>query len=661
MRSVIARSLRSFLTVAVVCAISLGALPLYSASYLHDQAFAEEPTAEDGGDEGGQGEPGGDSGGFGESGDGSGDESGGDSGDSGGGSGGSGGTVQHYVDDVAIFYHQTSTCLGYATNPYLETAYVSTKGGTIQFDSVVYWSDWTNEPGTRLVTWSTSDPSLATINSAGILTAIADGKVEVRATVSSNTVSGSSLVAKAYVDISGQSDARYVTSVRIADPDGNDIGSAAYVLEADITTAQAQFHALVDVMDPVTGQTQTYSTKNGSISSQTGDIADVLWYAGDSAMAAVDETQGLFRPLVYGIVTLYVSSNAGFGNATVTGSATVNTKDPEGGMVKDGYHPQAFLTVKAYYELYQPTNMQGDDERFVINKTYSVEEMESMGTITQSYTALGGGSYYTMTGRGVPLSTVLANAGVNVAGVKQLAFGTADHIDRPVSYGYIFGENRYYYPNVDIGSYTGAQQVYPILALESNEVKNASADPNYDMSEGTRFRLLFGSTPAGGTSQYQIKWIHTLYVVLEGGPAVTPGDGEGGGGGSSGGGDGSEGAVGDGSGAGESGIGAGAGLAEGTQGGADAASLGDTEAAEGESGGSAGDASGTESSGGHTASGKFSVFQVMNRNDSETERAIDPDNPFKRYAFPLGVAVLAVGGMESFVWYRRQVRGVALA
>ncbi len=75
-------------------------------------------------------------------------------------------------------------------------------------------------------------------------------------------------------------------------------------------------------------------------------------------------------------------------------------------------------------------------------------------------------------------------------------------------------------------------------------------------------------------------------------------------------------------------------MAEGTQGGADAASLGDTEAAEGESGGFAGDASGTESSGGHTASGKFSVFQVMNRNDSETERAIDPDNPFKRYAFP---------------------------
>lgn len=655
MRLAIARSLQSFLAIVVVCTISLGALPLHSASYLHGQAFADEPTEEGGGDESGQGGSGGESGG------GSGEpdvEPGGGSGES---SGGSGGAAQHYVDDVAIFYHQTNTCLGYATSPYLEIAHVSTKGGTIQFDSVVYWSDWTNEPGTRLVTWSTSDPSLATVTSAGVLTAIADGRVEVRATVNSNTVSGSSLVAKAYVDISGQSDARYVTSVRIADPEGNDIGSAAYVLEADIATAQAQFHALVDVMDPVTGQTQTYSTKNGSISSQTGDIADVHWYAGDSAMAAVDETQGLFRPLVYGIVTLYVSSNAGFGNATVTGSATVNTKDPEGGIVKDGYHPQASLTVKAYYELYQPTNMQGDDERFVINKTYSVEEMESMGTITQSYTALGGGSYYTMTGRGVPLSTVLANAGVNVAGIKQLAFGTADHIDRPVSYEYIFGENRYYYPNVDIGSYAGAQQVYPILALESNEVKNASADPNYDMSEGTRFRLLFGSAPAGGTSQYQIKWIHTLYVVLEGGPAVAPGDGEGGGGGASGGGDGSGGSAGDGSGAGVSGIGAGAGLAEGTQGGADAASLGDTEAAEGESGGSAGDASGTESSGGHIASGKFSVFQVMNRNDSETERTIDVDNPFKRYAFPLGAAVLALGGMESFVWYRRQVRGVALA
>lgn len=651
---------------ALVCllAVLIAVAPIPQAPFAFscDQAFADAGSDESSGSDGSDGSAGSDGG------EGSGGESGSEGGDSSGGdgSGGSGSEQpsQYYVDDVGIFYHQTDTCLGRATNPNMRTASISEKGGTIQFDSVVYWSDWSDEPGARLVEWSTSDNAIATINSAGILTAVSDGTVEVRATVRSNTESGSPLVATAKVEIMGQGDALYISEIRIAGPDGVELGSSPYILEDELSKAQAQFYALVDVVDPSTGDTKTYSTQDGSLSSQTnGGVADVTWYVGDSAMASVEETMGLFRPITYGIVKLFVTSNAGFGNSTVTASATVTTQDPEGGMVQEGYHPQSSITVKAYYELYPPADMNDDDDpSFVINKTYTAEEIEGkLQMVTQCYTALGSGSWYTMTGYGVALSALLQDTGVNMAGISQLAFGTADVIDRPVSYNYIFGVNRYYYPNIDIGSYAEAQQVYPILALMSNEVRNASTEPNYDMSEGTRFRLLFGSTPDGGTSQYQVKWIHTLYVVLAGGPSMEEGDRDGGAAGAPGGGTGTGGAEGDGSGTGEEGMGAGGGLAEGTQGGAETASLGETETAEGASGGSAGDDAGSEANGGSTASGKFSVYQVMNRNDSDTETTIDPVNPFKPFAVPIGISVLVLGGLESFLWFRRQTRMVVLA
>lgn len=568
------------------------------------------------------------------------------------------------IIDVGIYYYETNTCLGYASNPDLIEASISTKGGAIQFDSVIFWNDWSeNRNSTAHVTWSTSDSSIATISPAGILTAKGDGAVQVRATVNgSHTATGSTMVATAWVTTVGQGDGRYVTAVRILDSNGNELGSDPYVIEADLSTAQDHFYALVDVYDPLAQRTDSYSTRDGLISAQTSDISDVIWYVGDGAMAAVDELSGMYRPSVYGITRLFVKSTAGLGGAVIQNSISINMKDPNGGMVEEGYHPQDSIAIKAYYELYPPANIKDDnDQAYVINKTYSASEVESMGTVTATYTAIGSGSYYTMTGRGVPLSNLLASAGVNINGVSSLAFGTADMIDRPTSYPYIFATNRYYYPNIDIGSYADAVQVYPILALESNEIRNAETAPNYAMSEGTRFRLLFGSTPDGGTSQYQIKWIHTLYVVLAGGPSVEEGDGPGGGGGTPGEGTGTGSTTGDSSGAGDEGIGAGAGLAEGTQGGAESQSLGESDAAEGASGGSGGEGAGSESSSGHTASGAFSVYQVMNKNDSDTETTINPENPFKQLALPLGMSVLVVGGAESLLWYRKQTRKILIA
>ena len=575
-----------------------------------------------------------------------------------------------FIGDVSIWSHDTGTTLGYATSPSSATvATITTKGGTLWFDNVVWWSDGTNTANQSYVSWSVSDPSIATISPAGVLTAVGDGVVAVTATCTQNTQDGSPLACTIYVEVAGQTDARYVSAVRIAGPDGAAI-DGPYIFEQDISTALLQLYALVDVVDPATGATQTYSTQNGSIAAQTGDIADVTWYVNDT-IATIDETSGLFRPSRYGIVSVTCASTAGFGNVTVTGSATINTKDPEGGEVKDDYHPQDSIKIKAYYESDPPADLHDDsDEHFVINKEYSLEQLEGMGSVTATYTAIGTNGYYTMTGRGVPLSTVLESAGVNIAGMSQLNFGTADNIDRPVSASFIFDTARYYFPNIDIGSYAEAVQVYPILAFESNEIRNGSTDPNYDMTEATRFRLLFGATPDGGTSQYQIKWINTLYVVLAGGPPVQPGGGDDNGGGTdNGGGQGGGGIsngteIGDGTGSGDAGNGTGGGMAAGTQGGQNVQGSDNaaTNAAEGAQSGSTGeDQTGAQEAAGDAGSGAaYSVYQIPNPNASDVERTVEHDNPFKKYAGPLGAAAVFAGAAQTALWYRRQAKPTSL-
>ena len=598
------------------------------------------------------------------------------------GSGSSGGSVtaptspsqpaqQPYIADVSIWSHELGATVGVASSPSSAIAQrISAKGGTLWFDNVAWWNDGTSVANQGYVSWSVSDPSIATISPGGVLTAVGDGIVAVTATATANTQGGSPLACTIYVEVTGQTDARYVSGIRIAGPDGEAL-SGPYVLEQDLSTATAQFYALVDVVDPATGATQTYSTKNGSIASQTGDIADVVWYVGDT-IAAIDQTTGLFRPSRYGIASIYCASAAGHGGATVTGSATVNTKDPTGGEVRDDYHPQSSIKVKAYYEEDPPADLHDDsDEHFVINKEYSLEQLEGMGSVTATYTALSDSAYYTMTGRGVALSTLLEDAGVNIAGMSQLNFGTADNIDRPVSSAFIFDTNRYYFPNIDIGSYAGAVQVYPIIAFESNEIKNAGTDPNFDMTEATRFRLLFGSTPDGGTSQFQIKWINTLYVVLAGGPPVQPGNGENPGGSNNegdqpGGGGISNGTTtGDGTGSGDEGNGTGSGMAKGNQGGTDVQGGSDAadNAAEGAQSGSAGQAdTGAQASAGDSGSGApaYSVYQIPNPNASEVERTVEHSNPFKKYAGPLGAAAVVAGAGQMVLWYRRQARPTSL-
>ena len=140
-------------------------------------------------------------------------------------------------------------------------------------------------------------------------------------------------------------------------------------------------------------------------------------------------------------------------------------------------------------------------------------------------------------------------------------------------------------------------------------------------------------------------WIHTLYVELEGAPAIDDGDGD-------------EGGSGDGSGSGESGDGGADG--SGASGGdvpSDASQTNADETAQSTS--SVGLLEGAESSG-EGNGGRFSIFQVLNNHDSETESTLENPVFFEYVAIPLGVGAMIAGAAQSVMWFRREMWEVAL-
>ena len=589
------------------------------------------------------------------------------------------------IEGMSIYLKDTDDCLGTNLGDYTQMyesvrdkARITQKGGYLEFDYVSLWNNGDQSArNDGNATWWSSDPSVASFNSYRP-EPHKDGTVKIRAIADAGKTSGAEVYAEATIQIAGQEDALYIESIRIISPNGEDVTSGMYQMEEDLSTAQAQFMAEVDVVDPGTGANTTYTT-DGRLSQQVPELGDLTWTVGDPALASIMPDTGLFRPAKYAMVAVMVSSLGGFGGAAVNASTVVSVINPDEGEQGDEYHPQDSLTILAYYEL-QPPSEYGE-EAYVINDTYSLGDLQSLGALTGYYTAFSTTSdYYTMQGTGVPLSTVLRESGINLDGIKHFAFRTADWPNgenRPVTASFVFAD-RYFYPNVDIGSFADAVQVYPILAWSSSQIRN-SMNLDVPMTEATRFRLLFGATPAGGNSQYQIKWINTIVVVLSGGPPVIDGDGDGDGGGGSGGeldpdpnkdtdeeqgegtsgeGDHQTGGEGEGENRGE---GDGNAAAIGNVGGADSGGQGQGDQDRGTATEDPDKANPTDvgeqaNAVGTTGGAEFRVYQVMNKNASETDTVLDIENPFAPYSLPLGVAMVGIGGLESFLWFRFQRR-----
>ncbi len=586
---------------------------------------------------------------------------------------------------------------------------ISNKGGTMQLVAVVEYDNWDEDPSGSHVEWRSSDPSVATVGADGVVQAIADGDVAIEAYVPAEyCVDGAEVVCTVPVVVAGQSASLYVSGIALLYPDGTPATYGGYGFEAPLDTALEQFYAQVTVVDSETGEEVVYDTRNGSLSSQVEGLGDVQWYVDDAEVAYVDEYTGQFRPFEPCKVTLTCYSSATLTGDAVQASTTVAYSDPDEETNPD-YAPQNELHVYAYYgELPRPDAADPDDPNWVIKKTLTVADLESLYTDTKTYTTFGsGGTAYTTTARGAGLAQVLNLAGIDVAGIDNIeVYSAHDGVGALISADYLFNQPHYYYPNAndDSNRYVGAEQVFPILALESCTTKVYSLPQPDEMTDATRFRLVCGAVGIGDQSaNYMIKWITDIYVCLTGSEGLLPPGGsdegtsstDGPSNNAANGGSGNEGAEqgdanaadgeaekaesnaggGNGASSGAGGAAAGQGLGSGSGSashvhlsngplvdqapaasseGAEASADQPASDASGESGGEPEGAKGEEQGGGGQK-GTFKVYQLPQKYHHEAE-AVVVDNPLLSLTAPLSACTMAVGGVQAVWWYRRQTK-----
>ena len=432
-----------------------------------------------------------------------------------------------YIDDVAVFETGTKKpAYAFATSDgWTEDCVIGERGGQIDFDGAIYWNNGEVEYDSGIVDWElgAGGEDLASLSPTGILEArgTEDGFVIVRAVVSGDyTESGSDLVAEFAVELRGQTDTPYVTYIQICDEGGNPIDSYRFE-PGTLSTASVDLGAIVSVFNPADGsETDYHVTPYESLSNLTnGEIADLNWDTTDSRFGLVSE-EGVYRPLLAGTNSVFAYSGAGFNGSRVEASVVVDMPLSGDEEPPNGYNPQNTLTVDVVYEAAPDT--------VVAEKTYSIGELEELGTVIQTYTAIGGTQgYFTTTGYGPYLSTVLQDVGVNIEGVAGLGFETADNYQKTPSWDALVDTARYYFPNIDVGSYSDRVQVAPMLAISAYRNVGDDTSPHTDVGEMTdryRFMVLFGAKDTGETNtNKQVYNIYAIHVTLEGAPSVDPG------------------------------------------------------------------------------------------------------------------------------------------
>ncbi len=530
--------------------------------------------------------------------------------------------------------------LSYASQGIVGSARIQTRGGSLDFDTVIWWNDGSAENGGSRVTWRLSDPvGIADVSPTGVITArgTGDGVVTVTAVVSAaDSATGAELACSVEVSIEGQTDTPYVKSIVVCDDSGAPI-DPSYLFEDDtLATAVLNLQARVVVHEPASDEDTEYLVTSASgLAVQTqGRVSDLVWTTSDEDAGVVSES-GVYRPLKTGVNTVRARSNAGFNASAIWDDALIVMPGGD----KGDWHPQSTLTVRVVWET-EPNTV-------VKEKEYSIADLEALGTQTLAYTAIGGArGFKTFLGRGPYLSSILDDAGVNTDGVKELAFETADNYQDQVSWDLLVDTDRYYFPNIEVNSYAEAVQVAPMIAIDSRKITDgvSSVTPqDYDSLDGNRrFLLLFGAKSDGTIStRYQVYNIFALRVVLAGGPPPE-GGGEPGpdpkGGGSGGGGT----PGGSGSNPGESG---GSSLSENST---------------GEGGGDVGLSQEGGSGAASRSLGTWSVLQAINKYPSDVDDLL-LDNPFAPFALPLTFGFAAAGGLEKYLAYRRQKRMPAFA
>jgi hypothetical protein len=565
------------------------------------------------------------------------------------------------------------------------------------------------------ITWTSSDPQVATVNSTGVVTATGDGEVRITATAP-NSVSGSMCIT-----VFGQAGA-FVRSAEITNEAGEDYGTT-YINITEISGGDIQFYLRLYYSDDT-------SECNAPLATDHADsfkLGSVSWSITSEEVGYVNPASGNFIPQHDGRTQVSASVTGGDptrDSGVVYDSVFVNVNT---GTIVDGNAPSDALHIVVTYE---------EDESLVAkDTTLTIAELRAIQTVQHTYSLTrDGGRYVTDSAEGIELATLLENQDIEIGDVAWFRFAANDGANPgAITAQFLFGWTRYYFPLVDLGVSNDAVAVPPMLAYADSWREGGSCAPDFSaLNGGTCLRLLFGSTGmADNSTSKSLKYINTLTVVLSGAPPVGPGTGDGDGtGDGSGTGDGGgdeNGTGGDGGGTGgdggEGGEGTGGDGDEGGGGGGDGETNEANEDGESDANAAAGntntnnnntdnsdtplpgDTGGTEgrvlenvsglralnaeapapsstvekdlrdivgpstpksasngseispeaTGGGH----RWQVFEMMNKQDSKLE-PLSLTNPLEPFVAPATLAVAALGSLAGGLRYRRRLMGAMM-
>ena len=366
-----------------------------------------------------------------------------------------------------------------------------------------------------------TDTKLAEIDRGeGVLRALGqgNGSVKVRCTA----MSPYSGYAEAWVSIQGNSGVPYVTDIQIcnetgeviADDDSTRFDSATFGLEQ-------HFYAQVTYVDPLTGESYVKSTLAGDT------VAGLKWtVSGDSGVCYVNEDTGVVVPQKTGTVTLRASiAGGGQLGDTIEDKATLLLGGDEIDEQRD-YNPVDYITVVVKYAAEDKSEYISRDQYDEARTWYySISDLEGLGTTTNHYTLVKkNGSWDRMDAYGIYLSQLLDDQNLEGDDIDGFYFGAADAANTGyVSYEWVFNQNRYYFPNMSIG--TGdldARQVAPMLATKTLQITNGDGLDDIDvsqLSDQTRVRLCMGAeSTTTNNAQKSLYNVNRITIILKGAP-----------------------------------------------------------------------------------------------------------------------------------------------
>lgn len=171
---------------------------------------------------------------------------------------------------------------------------------------------------------------------------------------------------------------------------------------------------------------------------------------------------------------------------------------------------------------------------YYTKKVFSLADLQAMDQVRQVYSYIDNMPAVCLDSAvGVRLTDIMEEAGIDTNSIQSFHFYCTD-VARTwylsVNKDYLFDTLRYYYPNLPrcwdydeaeatAGAAEGAVPVETIIALQDNWRRFATEENFDQLTDSTRFRLVFGQTDVKTpTSSRSAKWVHTIAVTLGGTP-----------------------------------------------------------------------------------------------------------------------------------------------